>query len=179
MSDAPRATLRYYGISPWEIEVMYSYLHSRFRIDQEEIESNDPDFTSMLHMEIPVAFSEEFFEWFDFRRWENIKALLREMKRRRGSGNAMKVIVSFAGDPSIWFILDAGDRQWFNNALEKIDFVLELLPYHLDSGMLPRGITGIVYRFDEKSKRWKLAEAHAGRELYYLVDNSWRRNAGN
>ena len=33
--------------------------------------------------------------------------------------------------------VDIEDKQWFDNALEKIDFVLELLPYHLDPKKLP------------------------------------------
>ena len=70
MSDEPlKAGLRYYGISPWEIEVVYSYLNSRFKITQEELEPDYAGFASVMHIDIPVAFSEEFFEWFDFRRW--------------------------------------------------------------------------------------------------------------
>lgn len=173
----PRAVLRHCGISPWEIEVAYSYLHSRFRIVQEEIESDESDFVSILHIDIPLPFSEGFFEWFDFRRWENIKALLKEMKRRRGRGNALKVIISFAGSPSVRFVLDAVDKRWYDNALEKIDFVLELLPYHLDPKKLPQGVSGISYRFDEKAKRWRLSEAQTGRERYCMDRSVWRKTA--
>src|SRR3990172_7317059 len=63
------------------------------------------------------------------------------MKRRRGSGNALKIDVSFSGNPKIRFMIDSEDNQWFNNAVEKIDFVLELLPYHLDPEKLPNDVT--------------------------------------
>jgi len=33
--------LQYYGISPWEIEVLYGFLNSHFTIIQEEVEAND------------------------------------------------------------------------------------------------------------------------------------------
>ena len=52
--------LRYYGISPWEIEVLYSYLNARFSISQEEIEQEDEDFVSFLDWEIPLTFNEAF-----------------------------------------------------------------------------------------------------------------------
>lgn len=158
MGEEPlTATLRHRGVSPWEIEVLYSYLHSRFRVDSSEIESDDTGFASVLYIGIPVSFSEEFFEWFDFRRWENVKSLLKEMKRRRGRRNALMVDISFAGAPAFRFVLDADDRQWYNNALEKIDFVLELLPYHLADAR--RSTTEIVYRFDEaRTKRWRVRE---------------------
>ena len=156
--EPPKARLIYHGVSPWEIEVIYSYLHSRFKVIAEEIEATSTDFASALHINIPVAFSEEFFEWFDFRRWENVKALLKEMKRRRGRDNAIIVSIRFEGIPTVEFVLDATDRQWYNNALEKIDFVLELIPYHMETSAKYGNVSKMVYRFDENKKRWRLVE---------------------
>lgn len=156
MVDALKTTLTYYGISPWEIEVLYGFLNSHFTIIQDEIEQDDEDFVSSLEMEIPLAFNEEFFQWFDFKRWENVKSVFKEMKRRRGSGNALKVKINFAGNPRIVFSIDVDDKQWFDNAIEKIDFVLELIPHHLDPQKLPAEISEIIYKFDSKSIRWRL-----------------------
>ena len=119
--DPLKTHLRYYGISPWEIEVIYSYLNSRFAISQEEIEPNDEDFVSYLDWEIPLSFNEEFFKWFEFKRWEQVKAVFKEMKRRRGSGNALKIIINFLGNPKISFILDTDEKQWYDNAIEKLE----------------------------------------------------------
>ena len=94
MSKGLKTTLTYYGISPWEIEVLYGFLNSHFTIIQEEIEQDESNFVSSLDIEIPLAFNEEFFQWFDFRRWEKIKAVFKEMKRRRGSGNALKIKIN-------------------------------------------------------------------------------------
>ena len=73
MSENVKTTLRYYGISPWEIEVLYGFLNSHFTIIQDEIEANDDDFVSFLDIDIPLQFNEEFFKWFEFKRWEKIK----------------------------------------------------------------------------------------------------------
>jgi hypothetical protein len=64
-----KTTLRYYGISPWEIEVLYGFLNSHFTIIQDEIEPDDEKFVSFLDMEIPLQFNEAFFQWFDFKRF--------------------------------------------------------------------------------------------------------------
>ena len=85
-------------------------------------------------------------------RWEKVKAVFKEMKRRRGSGNAIKIRINFAGNPKIIFTIDSEDRQWFDNAIEKIDFVLELLPYHLDPEKLPSEISKIR-RFSPNPRR--------------------------
>ena len=168
-----KTNLRYYGISPWEIEVLYSYLNGRFLVSQEEIEAEDEDFVSFLDWEIPLAFNEEFFKWFEFKRWEHIKSVFKEMKRRRGSGNAIKIIINFLGNPKISFILDTEERQWYDNAIEKIDFVLELLPYHMDPEKLPSDILELIYKFDPKSIRWRLNFAMSKEKKYVFRGDIW------
>jgi len=174
MSKGLKTTLTYYGISPWEIEVLYGFLNSHFTIIQEEIEQDESNFVSSLDIEIPLPFNEEFFQWFDFKRWEKVKAVFKEMKRRRGSGNALKVKISFAGNPRIVFSVDVEDKQWFDNAIEKIDFVLELLPHHLDPQKLPSEISEIIYKFDSKSIRWRLDTASSVNKKFIFSGNAWK-----
>jgi len=173
IEDDLKLTLQYYGISPWEIEVIYGYLNSRFTINQEEIESNDENFVSFLNLEIPLAFNEEFFKWFDFNRWEKMKDVFKEMKRRRGTGNALKIKINFLGKPTIIFVIDIEDKQWYNNAIEKIDFVLELLPYHLDPEKLPLDTLEVIYKFDSNSTRWRLNSATSENKKYIFRGNAW------
>ena len=168
-----KISLQYYGISPWEIEVIYGYLNSRFSIIQEEIEANDDNFVSFLNLDIPLAFNEEFFKWFDFRRWEKMKAVFKEMKRRRGTGNALKIKINFSGKPKIVFVLDTEDKQWYDNAIEKIDFVLELLPYHLDPEKLPLDVLEVIYKFDPESIRWRLNIARSENKKYIFIGDRW------
>ena len=168
-----KTNLRYYGISPWEIEVMYGYLNARFSISQEEIEPDDEDFVSLFEWDIPLAFNEEFFTWFEFKRWEQIKSVFKEMKRRRGSGNAIKIKINFLGNPKISFVLDTDEKQWYDNAIEKIDFVLELLPYHMNPEKLPSDVLELIYRFDPKSIRWRLNFANSKEKKYVFRGDVW------
>ena len=168
-------TLRYYGISPWEVEVLYGYLAGRFSVEQVEIEPDDEQYVSFLGMNIPLQFSDEFFQWFEYKRWEKIKAVFKEMKRRRGSKNALKIRLYFSGRPGISFVIDSDERQWFNNAVEKIDFVLELLPYHLDSENIPPGINNVSYTFHQETIRWRLDTATSESARYVFGQNTWRR----
>jgi len=174
LSENLKTTLQYYGISPWEIEVLYGFLNSHFTVIQDEIEQNDEDFVSSLDIEIPLPFNESFFQWFDFKRWEKVKAIFKEMKRRRGSGNALKIKITFSGNPRIIFTVDTVDRQWFDNAVEKIDSVLELLQYHLDPNKLPSDISEIIYKFDPESIRWRLNTASTENKKYTFSEDSWK-----
>jgi len=173
MSEMIKTTLQYYGISPWEIEVLYGFLNSHFTIIQDEIEVNDEHFVSFLELKIPLTFNEVFFQWFDFKRWEKVKSVFKEIKRRRGSSNALKININFSGNPKIIFVIDIEDRQKFNNAIEKIDSVLELLPYHLDPQKTPTGISEIIYKFDAESVRWCLNTAISENKKYVFRKESW------
>ena len=187
MDDKPQdACLRYYGISPWEIEVLYGLLNDKFTIVQEETEydpitltdaaptkmgdhyrETDPDTVSLLIITIPVQFSEEFFQWFGFKRWEKMKSIIKEMKRRRGNRKAIRVEIIFKNEewsskhpsfPHVKFAIDSSENHIFNSAIEKIDVMVELLPYHLNHSILAKKFCKnpmeVRYRYDVTYSKW-------------------------
>ena len=159
MEEEPQTvSLKYYGISPWEIEVIYDLFNGKFMIHQEEIEMEESEetFVSALTIDIPIPFSEEFFKWFEFKAWEKVKSIIKEMKRRRGKGHAIMIEIIFAGNPNVRFVTDSDENHDFNSAIEKIDFVVELLPYHLKDNNIPDNPTEVLYKYDIGSGKWKL-----------------------
>jgi len=187
MDDKPQAVcLRHYGISPWEIEVLYGLLNDKFTIVQEETEydpitltdaaptkmgdhyrETDPDTVSLLIITIPVQFSEEFFQWFGFKRWEKMKSIIKEMKRRRGNRKAIRVEIIFKNEewsskhpsfPHVKFAIDSSENHIFNSAIEKIDVMVELLPYHLNHSILAKKFCKdpmeVRYRYDITYSKW-------------------------
>ena len=161
--------LRYYGISPWEIEVVYNLFNEKFEIIQEEIDQTGVNFVSALTIVIPLTFSEEFFKWFEFRAWERVKHIIKEMKRRRGKGNAIIVEILFTGNPNVRFVTDLNENHNFNSAIEKIDFVVELLPYHLNDNNIPNDLSEVVYKYDIESGRWRLNSVLVGQKKISLT----------
>ena len=182
-----QTNLRYYGISPWEIEVLYGILNDKFMVIQEETEQTDPNFVSVIIITIPVQFSEEFFKWFGFKRWEKIKSIIKEMKRRRGNRKAILVVILFQTEewnkihtvarskqngegpilsdnderlpdyPNVKFAIDSSENHIFNSAIEKIDFMVELLPYHLNHSKMKKFCKKPMefrYRYDIQSGKW-------------------------
>ena len=158
MEEKPQnVSLKYYGISPWEIEVIYDTFNGKFGISQEEIEQTEENFVSLLTIDIPISFNEEFFKWFEFKSWERVKSIIKEMKRRRGKGNAIMVEIIFAGKPNVRFVTDLSENHNFNSAIEKIDFVVELLPYHLSESNVSDDFDGeVLYKYDIESGKWRL-----------------------
>ena len=180
MEDKPQAVcLRYYGISPWEIEVIYNLFDGKFSIIQEETEQNKENFVSALTIDIPLPFSEEFFKWFGFKTWEKVKSIIKEMKRRRGNGHAIIAEILFTGEPNVRFVTDLNENHDFNSAIEKIDFVVELLPYHLNDSNIPSDPSEVLYKYDIESGKWKLNQVwtgfsgSAGRKKFIFTKKGW------
>ena len=78
--------------------------------------------------------------------------------------------INFLGNPKIIFVIDTEDKQLYDNAIEKIDFVLELLPYHLDPEKLPSDVLEISYKFDPQSARWRLNTAKSENKNIPLLE---------
>lgn len=156
MSAKPPVFLKFYGVSPWELEVLYSLLNGLFQVQEDKHDQPDDDFTTMIDIVFPLQFNDAFFKWFGRARWDKARAVLKEFKRRRGGGKTLRVYIKFVGKPSIRFVLDTAERNLFDSALDKMDFVLELLPYHLDPQKLPSGTPEIAYYFDERKERWNV-----------------------
>jgi len=180
MEEKPQTVrLAYYGISPWEIEVIYDLFSGKFRIQQEETEQNKENFVSALTIDIPLSFSEEFFKWFEFKAWERVKSIIKEMKRRRGKGNAIVVEIIFTGEPNVQFVTDLNENHDFNSAIEKIDFVVELLPYHLNDSNIPSDPSEVLYKYDIESGKWKLSQVWTGfggsteRKKFIFTEKGW------
>ena len=131
-------------------------------------------FVSFIEIPFPYAFNDEFFKWFEYKEWDRLKGIFKEMKRRRGDGKAIKIDLSFSGQPKTRFLVESDEGQWFRKAVEKIDFVVELLPYHLDPEKLPPKTTEIVYEFDKDSVRWKINHAIANKEKFVNSENGWK-----
>jgi len=175
MTDNSSVTsLRFYGISPWEMEVIYGLFSNKFKVFQEETEQTDTDFVSELLITIPIQFSEEFFKWFGFRAWEKVKAILKEMKRRRGKGNAIKIEIIFIGKPNVRFVVDLNEPHFFNSSMEKIDFIVELLPYHLNEDSIPKNLSEVIYKFDVETSKWRLNITISEDKKFIFTKNGWR-----
>ncbi len=172
ISNVP-LSLRFYGTSPWEMEVIFSLLHNLFNVQEDPNANQDEDYTTMMDITFPLEFNEIFFKQFGTMRWYKMKVIIKEMKRRRGGGKSLRVYIRFSGKQDIIFTIDLDDRHSFDTAVDKIDFVLELLPYHLDPKKIPKEITGVSYQFNEITGKWNIS-GNAENHAYGFIENEWK-----
>lgn len=165
--------MKFYGISPWELEVLYSLLHNLFNVQEDPNAEQEEDFTTVIDVTFPLAFNEAFFKQLGVTRWDKMKGIIKEMKRRRGGGKSLRVYIRFTANPSIVFTIDLDERHSFDTAVDKIDFVLELLPYHLDPKKIPKSITQVSYQFDDMTGKWNI-NANSEDQTYHFAENEWK-----
>ena len=58
--------------------------------------------------------------------------------------------------------------------VEKIDFVVELLPYHLDKDKIPKNVKSVIYNFDKESARWKIITVFTEGDKFVNSENGWK-----
>ena len=175
IEEAQKIMIKHYGISPWEVNVLTSILEKKFFIEYDEIENDFSDkFVSLIEISFPYAFNTEFFKWFEYKEWDRLKGIFKEMKRRRGDGKAIKLDLSFSGKPTIRFLVELDEGHWFRTAVEKIDFVVELLDYHLNREKLPHNISEAVYQFDKDSMRWKMNYIIVDKQKFVNSVDGWK-----
>ncbi|HEX5673012.1 MAG TPA: hypothetical protein VFX75_02300, partial [Nitrososphaeraceae archaeon] len=56
--------LEYYGVSPYEIEALYSSLARFSEVDEKKLD--DCEYLSFLNIEFPVPYDDNFFQSFGF-----------------------------------------------------------------------------------------------------------------
>ncbi|TLY07270.1 MAG: hypothetical protein E6K83_05910, partial [Thaumarchaeota archaeon] len=69
-------SLRFYGVSPWELEVIYSLLNSLFAVKEHQDVEQEEEYTTMIEIIFPLAFNDAFFKWFGDSRWDKTKGIL-------------------------------------------------------------------------------------------------------
>lgn len=156
MADKTDAKFRYYGISPFEIEIIYDVLKESFELQEEELASIDENIVSMVEIELPVSYDDFFFRWFSAERWFKIKEVLKEMAKRRGNRD-IKIVFDFCGNTDdiparVRFTLKGRNGKEFEIAIEKIEYMVEIISMQLKT--FSHNIDEVEYLYDENNHRW-------------------------
>jgi hypothetical protein len=168
------AAFQHYGISPWEIEVIYDTLKRSFEVEEMQLQPDDPQYVSMIEIGFPLPYGESFFQEFTMESWFKIKGVIKDVKRRRGR-KGLKAFVRFAGfgkeQADIVFpLLSKGDRQ-FEMGIEKIEYMVDIVPVQLK--VVPAKAEEIWYSYDEATFRWSPAVAKS--DVNYVFKNGeWK-----
>ena len=153
-------TIEYFGISPFEIEVIYNTLSKFFPVDEEKILTEESGYVSLLNIEFPTPYDEYFFRSLGFDNWQKIKYLFKEMKRRRGK-KAFKITLSFCGisadiNSKVDFLLSNEIGPQFEYAIEKIEHAIDSI--HQEITNLGSKRQFMIYTYDASAMKWLLSE---------------------
>lgn len=185
MTAEGSAKFLYYGIAPFEIEVIYSALKGVFdHVDEQQLPIEDTLYVSMVEIGFPIPFGESFFQKFTMQRWYKIKGLIKEMKRRRGNRRGVKASISFCGIapeemiPRLIFSLMNKNNKLFEMAIEKIEYLVDIIPIQMQTFTSTNNMDEIVYCYDEERFKWSpySTKYSDGSEYYYLPKTKeWKK----
>jgi hypothetical protein len=169
------AIFQHYGISPWEIEVIFDTLSRSFEVEEKQMQPDDPQYVSMIEIGFPAAYGESFFQAFTMDSWFKIKGLIKDVKRRRGR-KGVKTFIRFAGYGNesvdvVFPLLTKGDRQ-FEMGIEKIEYLVDVVPVQLK--VVPPKTEEVWYSYDEASFKWNPAVAKSNNVNYLYKNGEWK-----
>ncbi|HEX2304650.1 MAG TPA: hypothetical protein VHH33_00025 [Nitrososphaeraceae archaeon] len=152
--------LEYFGISTFEIEVIYNTLSKFSLVDEKDILVEESEYVSVLNIEFPVPYDEYFFQSFGFDNWQIIKHLFKEMKRRRGR-KGLKIILSFCGisidaNSKLVFSLTNEIGPQFEHAIEKIEHITDAIHAQIENLETKREF--MLYTYDAIAMKWVLSD---------------------
>ncbi|HEY7695088.1 MAG TPA: hypothetical protein VH797_03200 [Nitrososphaeraceae archaeon] len=149
--------LEYFGVSPYEVEALYSSLARFSGVDERKLD--DSEYLSLLNIEFPVPYDDNFFQSFGFDNWQRIKYIFKEMKRRRGKKD-FKLSLSFSGstdsNSKLVFSLTGDIGVQFEYAIEKIAHMVESINLKIKNLETNRQV--ISYTYDAIIMKWVLSE---------------------
>lgn len=156
MGMVETANLKYYGISPFEIEIIYSVLSSLFFVSEDTIEGSEG--TNVLEIHFPVAYGQSFFGTLGRQKWLKLKGILKEMKRRRGN-KGLKIILSFADKThdatEVTFSLTNLEYYAFEVAIEKLEYMVDIILTEIKNF---QNLKKLIYTYDRTSSKWIVSE---------------------
>ncbi len=176
VSKPQTATFRHYGISPWEIEVLYDTLRRTFEVEEIQVQPDDPQYVSMIEIAFPLAYDEAFFRVFTMPSWFKVKGVIKDVKRRRGK-KGLKAFLRFDSPsgslPAVTFpLMTKGDRQ-FEMGIEKIEYLVDIVPTQLRS--IPPGTQEVWFAFDDLGYKWSPSVAKSSEDRNYVFkNNEWK-----
>lgn len=152
--------LEYFGMSPFEIEVIYNTLSKFSLVNEDKILLEESEYVSLLNIEFPVPYDEYFFQSFGFDNWQKIKYVFKEMKRRRGR-KGFKIILSFCGvstdvNSKLQFCLTSEIGPQFEYAIEKIEHITDAI--HVEIKNLDSKRQFMSYKYDANAMKWILCD---------------------
>ncbi len=169
------AVFQHYGISPWEIEVIFDTLTRSFAVEETQLQPDDPQFVSMIEIGFPSRYGESFFQKFTMESWFKIKGVIKDVKRRRGR-KGLKAFIRFAGFGRegvdlVFPLLSKDDRQ-FEMSVEKIEYLVDIVLLQLKT--VPPGAEEIWYSYDGVGFRWSPALAKTEGANYFFKNGEWK-----
>ena len=182
---------RYSDLSIREEEVIYSLLRNNFFVKEEEVQIeeilptcldiNQKYPNTLIEITFPIPYHDSFFQFFTYERWNLLKKAIKEIKVRRGGKRGVLTSFRFTGFSNnlnsilIFYIL-SNSNQHFEMALEKIEYIIDLLPNQI--GILPDNVFELYYLYKESLYKWfpfliKTSDTDKNINTYYFENGNW------
>ena len=112
--------------------------------------------TTFIEIIFPVKFDNNLFQIISIEHWNSIKNIIKEIKHRRGKRPVVSIFrfksITNKRNFDILFYLTNNSIHSFDIAIEKVEYLVDIVPIQLNS--LPSNTFEVIYFYDDSSFKW-------------------------
>jgi len=164
-------------IAEYEADYLYTILKRSFNVKLEQtselsIDEESDNIITQIGFSFNSPFRQEFFRELGARRWMHLKESIKEIKNRRGSFG-ISFTFDFEGDGTqMTFDCKSCEGETISGAIEKLEYVVELVEARVGLEGLPNNITSLKYVYNQELDRWRPSRAEVGDRLYAFSEEN-------
>jgi hypothetical protein len=170
---------RFSGTSIPETEIIYHTISSIFgSVEEERIATNDNQIQTIIEINFPVVYGDDFFTLFGTDRWHKLRNVIADIKKRRGKSQ-MQIVFSFPGVSGVRstttrLILQTLETEYKNveRAIDRVEVLVEIIESQISK--MPAEAIEMTYRFESTHSRWIPDFVKTDKNIYKYLNDSWK-----
>ncbi len=164
-------------IAEYEADYMYTILKRNFKVKLEQtselsVGEDSDNIITHIGFSFDSPFRLEFFRELGGRHWMLLKESIKEIKKRRGNFG-ISFTFDFEGDGTqTTFDCQSCDNDTISGAIEKLEYMAELVEARVALDGLPYDISSLKYMYNQELDRWRPSQAKMGDQLYVFSEET-------
>lgn len=164
-------------IAEYEADYLYTILKRSFKVKLEQtselsVDEDSDNIITHIYFSFNSPFRPDFFRELGARRWMHLKESIKEIKKRRGHFG-ISFTFDFEGDGTqTTFDCQSCEDDTINGAIEKLEYMTELVEARVALDGLPNNISSLKYTYNQELDRWRPSQAKMGDQLYAFSEET-------
>jgi len=160
-------------LSPFEDEKIYRILREKFKVQHPTYSHSDnEELATRVNIVFHQPYSISFFNDLLQHGWQELKALLTDIKHRRGHAGAAYTLTFRDHHSRITFVSGVLDDGEFRSSVDQISYLTWIIAQMLRPETMEKPLETVETSFDRRSQRWDWFRGFTELNEQYVFDGA-------